>query len=74
MVSRDEPRFSVLSQGTPGPAPFGVLLRLLGEAETWFERRRQRRSLLELSDHMLKDIGVTRSEAFQEGRKPFWRG
>jgi uncharacterized protein YjiS (DUF1127 family) len=42
--------------------------------ETWLQRRRQRRALLELSDHVLKDIGISRSEALQEGRKPFWQG
>jgi uncharacterized protein YjiS (DUF1127 family) len=29
--------------------------------------------LLELNDHMLKDIGINRCEAMLEGRKPFWR-
>lgn len=42
--------------------------------DAWLERRRQRRALLELSDHMLKDIGVSRSDAVQEGMKPFWQG
>jgi uncharacterized protein YjiS (DUF1127 family) len=48
-------------------------LGLLALLELWSERRRQRRALLELSDHVLKDIGISRSEALQEGRKPFWR-
>lgn len=39
----------------------------------WLERRRQRRALLELSDHLLKDIGISRVDAWQEARKPFWR-
>jgi uncharacterized protein YjiS (DUF1127 family) len=42
-------------------------------ADAWIERYRQRRALLELSDHMLKDIGISRVEAWREGRKPFWR-
>lgn len=41
--------------------------------EVWLERRRQRRALLELSDHLLKDIGLNRVDAWQEARKPFWR-
>jgi uncharacterized protein YjiS (DUF1127 family) len=41
--------------------------------EQWIERHRQRRALLELSDHMLKDIGISAGDAWQEGRKPFWR-
>ena len=39
---------------------------------TWFERDRQRRQLAELSDHLLRDIGVTRAEAMREAAKPFW--
>ncbi|MFO1067552.1 MAG: DUF1127 domain-containing protein [Geminicoccaceae bacterium] len=39
----------------------------------WIERYRQRRTLLELNDHLLKDIGVSRVDAEREGYKPFWR-
>jgi uncharacterized protein YjiS (DUF1127 family) len=48
-------------------------LALLARIELWVERRQQRRALLELSDHVLKDIGISRSEALHEGGKPFWR-
>lgn len=34
---------------------------------------RQRRALLALDDVMLKDIGISRADALQEGHKPFWR-
>lgn len=47
-------------------SPFEVLL-------VWQERIRDRRRLLELSDHMLKDIGITRIDALREAGKPFWR-
>jgi uncharacterized protein YjiS (DUF1127 family) len=36
-------------------------------------RRRQRRDLLKLSDHLLDDIGITREQAMEEASKPFWR-
>jgi len=36
------------------------------------QRRRSRIALMELSDDMLKDIGVSRSEAFREANRPFW--
>ena len=38
------------------------------------ERYRQRRRLLEMDDRQLKDIGITREQAEQEGRKPLWKG
>ena len=34
---------------------------------------RQRRALLHLDDAMLKDLGLSRVDALQEGHKPFWR-
>lgn len=40
---------------------------------SWHERACQRRALLRLDDHMLRDIGVSRGAADGEGRKPFWR-
>jgi uncharacterized protein YjiS (DUF1127 family) len=38
----------------------------------WHELARQRRALLALNEHMLKDIGITRAEAEREARRPFW--
>jgi uncharacterized protein YjiS (DUF1127 family) len=40
---------------------------------TWLERARQRRHLLSLSDHMLRDIGLSRADVEGEAGKPFWR-
>jgi uncharacterized protein YjiS (DUF1127 family) len=40
---------------------------------TWFDRARQRRQLGELSDHMLRDIGLSRTDVWAESSKPFWR-
>jgi uncharacterized protein YjiS (DUF1127 family) len=40
---------------------------------TWLERARQRRHLGQFSDHMLKDIGLSRAEVEIEVSKPFWR-
>jgi uncharacterized protein YjiS (DUF1127 family) len=38
----------------------------------WREVRRQRRELLDLDEHLLKDIGISRTEALQESRRPVW--
>lgn len=33
---------------------------------------RQRRALLDLDDAMLRDIGLTRTQAVEEASRPFW--
>ncbi len=45
---------------------FDLLLR-------WQSRASERHALGDLDDRMLKDIGLTRTQADQESRKPFWR-
>jgi len=39
----------------------------------WQVTRRQRKALYRLSDHLLRDIGISRYEALKEAEKPFWR-
>jgi len=51
-------------------AASGALEALL----TWQERARQRHSLANLDDRLMKDMGLTPSQVEQELRKPFWRG
>lgn len=46
-----------------------TVLLLLG----WQERARERRHLLELSDHMLRDLGLSRADVENEVSKRFWR-
>jgi uncharacterized protein YjiS (DUF1127 family) len=48
------------------------LLHALVGFETWLDRHRQRRSLLELDDHILHDIGLSRADIESEAKKPFW--
>jgi uncharacterized protein YjiS (DUF1127 family) len=50
-----------------------MLAALIGWLQESAERRRQRLALLELSDALLKDIGVSRADAVREGTKPCWR-
>ena len=45
----------------------------LNRVRVWREVYRQRRTLLGFDDAMLKDIGISRVDALQEGEKPFWR-
>jgi uncharacterized protein YjiS (DUF1127 family) len=39
----------------------------------WRRRHRSRHQLKVMSDHMCKDIGISRADAWREGRKPFWK-
>jgi uncharacterized protein YjiS (DUF1127 family) len=38
----------------------------------WLALARQRRSLLTLDEHLLRDIGVPRHVAAEEAAQPFW--
>ena len=40
---------------------------------TWQERSRQRHQLASLSDHMLRDIGLSRADIMAETTKRFWQ-
>ncbi len=49
-----------------------VMVRVADGVMAWQERRRQRRALMSFSEHMLKDIGVSRADAEREATRPFW--
>jgi uncharacterized protein YjiS (DUF1127 family) len=83
------PIYMILSNGYAGASAIGTwprgadrdaraagrdLLELIGGIIVlWLHRARSRRALLELDDHALRDIGLTRADVVREGRKPFWR-
>jgi uncharacterized protein YjiS (DUF1127 family) len=50
-----------------------ALARAIDLLLIWQQRARDRRQLESLSDHMLRDIGLTRADVFAEAAKPFWR-
>ena len=52
----------------------GHLERLCATLRLWRRRAKESEQLSELSDRALRDLGVSRSEAWREARKPFWQG
>lgn len=66
--------YATLAGRTAGPTAGRALGTQVAELLfTWLERVRQRRQLGQLSDHMLKDIGLARADVEAEIAKPFWR-
>ena len=49
-----------------------LALRLVVVLAKWEERRRTRKHLKDLDDHILNDIGLTRHIAEKEAARPFW--
>ena len=49
------------------------VVRIVEALLAWHDRARERRALMELSDPMLRDIGISRAQAQGEGARPFWR-
>jgi uncharacterized protein YjiS (DUF1127 family) len=48
------------------------LTDLVVKVEAMLETYRQRRALLALSDHMLRDLGLSRADAYREATRSFW--
>jgi uncharacterized protein YjiS (DUF1127 family) len=56
-----------------GPRLVMVLNSVLHTVSLALERRRSRMALLELTDDMLKDIGLSRADAEREGMRRPWQ-
>jgi len=57
-------------EAAPATARPRRLLKTLGR---WYTNWRTRRQLAELPAHLLKDVGISRSDAQCEVAKPFWK-
>lgn len=58
-----------------GRAPrAAALARRVGETlRVWRQRIEGRRRLRELDEALLKDMGISRTDALREAAKPFWK-
>lgn len=63
-------RVGVTGRGVLSGFSFDTLRAII---HVWAERSRGRADLSRLTDAELADIGLTRFDALQEARKPFWR-
>lgn len=50
-----------------------LLRRFATATSCWLRQRRERRQLVSLSDHTLRDLGLTRSDVEGIYAQPFWR-
>jgi len=48
--------------------------RIAGTLGVWMQRMQQRQQLAAMSTYELRDIGLSRSEAFREMQKAPWQG
>ena len=57
----------------PDGDPWSALVRFVDLIWAWRANARSRCALSQLTDHALKDIGLTRCDVDRECAKPFWR-
>lgn len=57
---------------TARPSLFAQMYMAIGWMNGRMEKRRSRKALLELTDDQLKDIGLSRGEAYSEAARPLW--
>ena len=50
-----------------------AFVRVVEALVAWHDRARERRSLMELSDQMLRDIGISRAQALGAAARASWR-
>ncbi len=58
---------------TPASAGSGRPLQLLLRLEAWLDRRRSRRALYGMTDHALKDIGLTEADLGRADPESSWQ-
>lgn len=73
-ILRSHPAYALGQAAETGGARVLGAFSALGTAVTQaLARQRARRELARLDEHMLRDIGLSRSQALFESDKPFWR-
>lgn len=65
-------RLAYLNAQAPLPAVATLALAVAVIVTKWTVRRKTRKALGRLEPHHLKDIGMTREQAWREAALPFW--
>ena len=50
-----------------------LIVRMVDTVLDWQDRARESHRMAMMSDHLLRDIGVSRADLEMEYEKPFWR-
>ena len=70
--SHRQGRLAYLDAQAPLPALASVALAVAVTVTRWTVRRNTRKALGKLADHHLKDVGLTKQQAWREAALPFW--
>jgi len=73
ILAPTRPAVSTTRTDLQGNFWFASLSDVAEMVSVWLRRSRTRRRLAELEDRELRDIGVSRAQALDESKKPFWR-
>ena len=65
--------FQILANTPSLPALATISVRVALCVTILTQRLKNRRALSGLTDDQLRDIGITRSKAWHEAQKPFWK-
>lgn len=73
LTRSDRTALEGLTARTNLPALSRIAVQVAWYYLLWTQRRKSRMRLKDLDDHMLRDIGLSPRQAFDEATKPFWR-
>lgn len=68
------PALAYLAEAPRLPVFAELTLRATVVLVKWAERSRTRKTLADLDDHILRDVGLDRRTAHREAHRMFWQG
>lgn len=71
-LNKNRAALDFLGQAPALPPLATLAISVAVVATKWTQNRRTRLKLARLTDDQLRDIGITRDQANEESRRPFW--